>query len=77
MTFPQAAAFLICTSQLKHVFGVELGHVRGFVPTLAALAGPSNPSPLKVRFLPISQYLLELASGRWVLECGVLSCRGA
>ena len=29
-----------------------------------------SPSSL-VRFLPVSQYLLELSSGAWVLECGV------
>ena len=39
-------------------------------------AGPSTPSSL-VRLLPVSQCLLELASDDWVLECGVLSCRGA
>ena len=33
--------------------------------------------PSLVRFLPVSQYLLELASGVWVLECGVLTSRGA
>ena len=31
-----------------------------------------NSSSL-VRFLPVSQYLLELAFGVWVLECGVLT----
>ena len=36
----------------------------------------NSPSP-KVRFLPVSQYLLELASGIWVLECGVLTSREA
>ena len=30
-----------------------------------------------VQFLPASQYLLELASGIRVLECGVLTSRGA
>ena len=34
--------------------------------------GPSKPSSL-VRFLPVFQYLLELTSGVWVLECGVLT----
>ena len=38
--------------------------------------GPSTPSSL-VRFLPVSQYLLELASGVWVIECGVLTSREA
>ena len=38
--------------------------------------GPSKPSSL-VRFLPVSQYLLELASGVRVLECGVLTSREA
>ena len=38
--------------------------------------GPSKPSSF-ARFLPVSQYLLELASGVWVLECGVLSSPGA
>ena len=33
--------------------------------------------PYDVRFLPVSQYLLELASGVWVLECGVLTSREA
>ena len=33
----------------------------------------SKPSFLKVRFLPISWYLLELSSGGWALECGVLT----
>ena len=38
--------------------------------------GPvTKPSSL-VRFLPVSQYLLELASDVWVLQCGVLSSRG-
>ena len=32
--------------------------------------------PSLVRFLPVSQYLLELASGAWVLECDVLTSRG-
>ena len=36
-----------------------------------------SPSSLKVRFLPVSQYLLELASGVWVLECGMLTSREA
>ena len=35
-----------------------------------------NPSSF-VRFLPVSRYLLELSSGVWVLECGVLTSRGA
>ena len=39
----------------------------------AARQSPSSP----VRFLPVSQYLLELASGVWVLECGVLTSREA
>ena len=38
--------------------------------------GPSKPSSL-VRLLPVFQYLLELASGVWVLECGVLTSPGA
>ena len=33
--------------------------------------------PSLVRFLPVSQDLLELASGVWVLECGVCTSRGA
>ena len=33
--------------------------------------------PSLVRFLPVCQYLLELASGVWVLECGVLTSREA
>ena len=37
--------------------------------------GPSQPSSL-VRFLPVCSSLPP-ASGLWVLECGVLSCRGA
>ena len=41
-----------------------------------SLCGPVNSSSL-VRFLPVSQYLLELASGVWVLECGVLTSREA
>ena len=44
--------------------------------TLVRIGGPSKPSSL-ARFLPISQYLLELASGVWVLECGVLTSREA
>ena len=43
--------------------------------------GPSTLFDLfstpKVRFLPVSQYSLELASGVWLLECGVLSSREA
>ena len=38
--------------------------------------GPSKPSSL-ARFLPVSRYLLELASGVRVLECGVLTSPGA
>ena len=38
--------------------------------------GPSKPSSLKVRFLPVAQYLLGLASGLWVLECDLLTSRG-
>ena len=38
--------------------------------------GPSKPSSL-VRFLTVSQYLLEPASSVWVLECGVLTSREA
>ena len=34
-----------------------------------ARQSPSTP----VRFFPISQYLLESASGVWALECGVLT----
>ena len=41
------------------------------------LTARQSPSSLKVRFLPVSQYLLELASGVWLLECGVLSSREA
>ena len=37
---------------------------------------PPTPSSL-ARFLPVSQYLLEFASGVWVLECGVLTSLGA
>ena len=40
------------------------------------IRGPSKPSSL-VRFLLVSQYLLELASGVWALECGVLTSRDA
>ena len=39
--------------------------------------GLSKPSSLKVRFLPVSQYLLEPAPGVWVLEYGVLNSPGA
>ena len=39
-------------------------------------AGPSKPSSL-LRFLPNFQYLLEPASGVWLLGCGVLTCREA
>ena len=38
--------------------------------------GPVQPSSL-VRFLPVSRYLLEPASGVWVLGCGVLTSREA
>ena len=39
--------------------------------------GPSTPSSL-VPLLPVSRYLLEPASGAWVLlECGVLTSREA
>ena len=52
----------------------------GATPVLSALPadleGPSKPSSL-ARFLPVSQYLLELASGVWVLEFGVLASPGA
>ena len=37
---------------------------------------PVNSSSL-VRFLPVSQYLLALASGVRVLDCGVLTSREA
>ena len=40
--------------------------------TVGRALGPSNSSSLKVRFLPVSQYLLCL----WVLECGVLTAWG-
>ena len=57
--------------------GLGLGwSTKGSLGSYLLNCGPSNPSSL-VRFLPVSQYLLELASGLWVLECGVLSCRGA
>ena len=46
------------------------------VPLFRGLARQS-PLPYDVRFLPVSQYLLELASGLWVLECGVLTSREA
>ena len=39
-------------------------------------AGPSKPSSL-VRFLPVSQHLLELAAGVCMLGCGVSTSRGA
>ena len=42
----------------------------------AAATRPVNSCSL-VRFLPVSQYLLELASGVRVLECGVLTSREA
>ena len=36
--------------------------------------GPSKPSSLKVRFLPVSQYLLKPVSGIWIRsKCGVLT----
>ena len=38
--------------------------------------GPSKPSSL-VRFLPDLQYLLQPASGVWLLGCGVLTSREA
>ena len=45
---------------------------------LTAADGPSKPSlPYDVRFLPNSQYLLEPASGVWLLGCGVLTSREA
>ena len=37
----------------------------------------SPPPPFKVRFLPDFQYLLEPASGVWLLGCGVLTSREA
>ena len=40
------------------------------------LRGPYKPSSL-VRFLPGFQYLLEPASGVWMLGCGVLTSRAA
>ena len=43
---------------------------------VASFQGPSKPSSL-VRLLPVSQYLLELASDDLVLECGVLTSRDA
>ena len=45
----------------------------------AAYASKARPKPssLKVRFLPDLQYLLALASGVWLLGCGVLASRGA
>ena len=43
---------------------------------VASFQGPSKPSSL-VRLLPVSQYLLELASDDWVLKCGVLTSRDA
>ena len=39
-------------------------------------SGPVDSSSL-VRFLPVSQHLLELAFCAWVLECGVLTSREA
>ena len=40
--------------------------------------GKARQSPSSLaRFLPVSQYLLEPASGVWVLECGVLTSREA
>ena len=41
------------------------------------MGGPSKPPSLKVRFLPDFQYLLEPASGVWLLGCGVLTSREA
>ena len=38
--------------------------------------GPQSPLS-SFRFLPVFQYLLKLASGVWVLECGVLTFREA
>ena len=35
-----------------------------------------SPLPYDVRFLPYSQYLLEPASGVWLLACSVLTSRG-
>ena len=42
----------------------------------ADIGAPKAPLlPHDVRFLPVSQYLLGLASGVWELECGVSTSR--
>ena len=61
------------TASAAHVDAAVLAAV---TPGSNSTSGPSKPSSL-VRFLPVSQYLLELASGVWVIECGVLTSREA
>ena len=58
------------------LFYIENTSVHRKVCRRMVIDGPPKPSSL-VRFLPVSQYLLKLASGIWVLECGVLTYREA
>ena len=48
--------------------------LRACAPQCALHVRPVNePSSLKVRFLPVSRYLLELSSGGKALTCGVFT----
>ena len=58
-----------CDRIMLHGRGTAAARTRMRTPS--SRAARSKPSSLKVRFLPVSQYLLELASGAWVLEGGV------
>ena len=61
--------------------GVDFTATLTLAPLDCRRADSCAPWPVNylflVRFLPVSQYLLELASGVWVLECGMLTSREA
>ena len=51
------------------------GRLHGGEAVVIPAGGPSTLLPYDARFLPVPQYLLELASGVWLLKCGVLTSR--
>ena len=72
--------YLPCFLHCRHRYLADLQARYGGIDALLLwpsypVIGPSKTSSL-VRFLPVSQYLLALASGLLVLGCGVLTSRG-
>ena len=67
------------TAQLAVLYPLLLRwtEMRAFAAKHSVQWTAKAPLPYDVRFLPVSRHLLELSSGVWALECGVLTSREA